>query len=91
MLEDVTIPQERLPTVYRKLSLDPPLVDQVVNSVSSMIDPTLPFKSEVKVVESISSLPSPTLSSESVDTEVVTLAQYSSLPSLPIEIELKPT
>ena len=73
--------------------VDPTLISksefQVVNSYSSMVDPTLPFKSEVKVVESMSSPPNPTLSPESVKTEVVTLTQYSSCPSLPIESEMK--
>ena len=35
---------------YRKFSLEPPLVDLVVNLVSSVVDPTLPSKSEFQVV-----------------------------------------
>ena len=53
-----------------------------------MVDPTLPLKSEFKVVNLMSSPPDPTLSSESVNTEVVTLTQSSSSPSLPVESEL---
>ena len=104
MLEYNTVPEKLLPIGYRKLSLDLPLVDKVADIVSSSIDPTLsleseehivhihptiPLKSEVKVVKSMSSPPDPTLSSESVETEVVTLAQYSS--HIPIESELKLT
>ena len=53
LLEDITVSHQWLPTGYRKLSLEPPLVDQVVDSVSSVVDPTLPSKSEVKVVNEI--------------------------------------
>ena len=35
---------------YHNLSLEPPLVDQVVDSVSFKVDPTLPSKSEFQVV-----------------------------------------
>ena len=90
LLEDITIPQQKLPTGYRKLSLDIPSVDQVVYPSPSLVDPTLPLESEVKVVESMSSPPDPTLSSESVNIEVVTLTKYSSCSSLTVENELKP-
>ena len=82
-LENITDHQQAIPTSDSKLSLDPPLVDQVV-------DPTLPLESEVKVVESVSFLPDPALSSESVKTEVVSLTKSSSCCSLPVENELKP-
>ena len=49
-LENITDHQQVIPTSDSKLSLDPPLVDQVVNSDLSMVDPTLPLESEVKVV-----------------------------------------
>ena len=78
-----------IPTSDSKLSVDPPLVVQVINSDSFVVDPTLPSKSEVKVVESVSSPPNPTLSSESAKTKVVTLTQY--LSHLPVETELKLT
>ena len=78
-----------IPTSDSKLSLDPPPVDQVVESELSMVDPTLPSESEVKVVELVSFPPDPTLSSKSVKTEVVTLTKYLSCSSLPIENEPK--
>ena len=77
-----------IPTSDSNLSLDSLLVDQVINLVSSMIDPTLPSESEV--VESMSFPPDPTLSLESVKTEVVSLTKSSSCSSLPIENEPKP-
>ena len=79
-----------IPTSDSKLSLDPPLVDQVVDSDLSVVDPTLPSESEVKVVESVSFPPDPALSSESVKTKVVSLTKSSSCSSLPVENELKP-
>ena len=82
--------QQVIPASDSKLSLDSSLVDQVINSDSFVVDPTLPSKSEVKVVESMSSPPNPTLSSESVKTEVVALTKSSSCSSLPVENELKP-
>ena len=60
----------------------------MINSVSSIIDPTLPLESEV--VDSMSSPPDPTLSSESFKTEVVSLTKYSSCSSLPVENEPNP-
>ena len=78
-----------IPTSDSKLSLDPPLVEQVVDSDLSMVDPTLPLESEVKVVESVSFPPDPTLSSESVNTEVVSLTKSSSYSSLLVENEPK--
>ena len=79
-----------IPTSDSKLSLDPPLVDQVVDSDLSVVDPTLPLESEVKVVESVSFPPDPALSSESVNTEVVILTKSLSCSSLLVENGLKP-
>ena len=62
----------------------------MVNSDSSMVDPTLPLNSEVKVVESVSFPPDPSLSSESVKTEVVSLTKSLSCSSLLVENEPKP-
>ena len=90
LLEDIIVSHQRLPTGYHKLSLEPPLVDQVVSSDLSMVDPTLPLESEVKVVYLVSFPPNPALSSESVKTEVVVLTKYSSCSSLLVENELKP-
>ena len=44
--EDIIVPQQWLPTVYHKLSLDIPLFDQVVDPSPSLVDPTLPLESE---------------------------------------------
>ena len=90
LLEYITVPQQWLPTGYRKLSFDIPFVDQVVDPSPSLVDPTLPLKSKVEVVESTSSPPNPTLSLESVKTEVVSLTKSLSCSSLPVENELKP-
>ena len=79
-----------IPISDSKLSLDPPLVDQVVNSDLSVVDPTLPLESKVKVVESMSFPPDPTLSSESFKTEVVSLTKSLSCSSLLVENELNP-
>ena len=46
-LENITNHQQVIPTSDSKLSLDSSLVDRVINSVSSIIDPTLPLESEV--------------------------------------------
>ena len=61
LLEDITVSHQRLPTGYCKLSLDMPLVDKVVDLVLTSVDPTLPLKSEVQVVDSDSSVVDPTL------------------------------
>ena len=66
-----------IPTSDSKLSLNPPLVDQLVDSDLSVVDPTLPLESEVKVVESVSFPPDPALSSESVNTKIVSLTKSS--------------
>ena len=65
LLEDIIVSHQRLPIGYRKLSLDIPLVDKVVDSVSSEVDPTLPSKSEFQVVNSDSSVVDLTLPLES--------------------------
>ena len=88
LLEYITVPRQWLPTGYLKLSLEIPLVDKVVDPVPSLFDPnlaleseeeivhpTLPLKSEVKVVESMSSPPNPTPSSKSVNIKVVSSTQ----------------
>ena len=61
----------------------------MINSVSPIIDPTLPSKSEV--VESMSFPRDPALSLENVKTEVVSLTKSSSCSSLLVENELNPT
>ena len=62
----------------------------MVDPITSLVDPTLSLKSEVKVIESVSFPPDPTLSLESVKTEVVSLTKSSSCSSLPVENEPKP-
>ena len=76
-----------IPTSASKLSLDPPLVDQVVDSNLSVIDPTLPSESEV--VKSMSFPLDPSLLSDTVKTEVVSLTKCLSCSSLLVENELK--
>ena len=61
LLEDITISHQQLPTGYHKLSLDIPLVDKVVDPALTSVDPPLPLKSEVEVVNSYSSVVDPTL------------------------------
>ena len=50
-LENITDHHQVIPTSYSKLSLYSSLVDQVVNLDLSVVDPTLPLESEVKVVK----------------------------------------
>ena len=65
LLGYITISPQHFPTGYRKLSLDTPLVDQVVDPSPSLVYPTLSLKSEVEVVDLSPSLVDPTLSLES--------------------------
>ena len=65
LLEDITVSRQQLPTGYRKLSLEPPLVDKVVDPFLTSFDPTLLLKSEVNVVNPSTSLVDPTLPLES--------------------------
>ena len=72
-----------IPTSDSKISIDSLLVDQVINSVSSVIDPTLPSESEV--INSMSFLPNPILLSKNVPTKVVTVIQSLPPRTLPNE------
>ena len=76
-LENITDHQQVIPTSDSKLSLDPPLVDQVADLNLSMVE-SVSFPSDLA------------LSSESVKTEVVSLTKSSSCSSLPVENELNP-
>jgi hypothetical protein len=92
LLEDMTVSQPQLPAAYRKLSLNPPvvdgmitlipslvnLVDHVVNLVTSLVEPN------DKVVDLIPSSINPTLPSES-ETKMVDLIPSSVDPTLPLE------
>ena len=55
----------------------------MINSVSSVIDPTLPSESEV--VESMSFLPDPIILSKNVLTKAISVIQSLPLPTLPDE------
>jgi hypothetical protein len=93
LLEDMTVSQPQLPAAYRKLSLNPPivdgmitpvpspvnLVDHVVNLVTSLVEPV------DKVVDPIPSSVNPTLPSES-ETQAVDLFPPVD-PILPLENE----
>ena len=46
LMEDITVYRQHIPTGYRKLSLEPPLVDKVADPVLTSVDPTLPLKIE---------------------------------------------
>ena len=65
LLEYLTVPQQKLPIGYHKLSLDIPLVDQVVDPSPFLVNPTLPLKSEVEVVDPVQSLVDPNIPLES--------------------------
>jgi hypothetical protein len=92
LLEDMTVSQPQLPAAYRKLSLNPPivdgmitlvpspvnLVDHVVNLVTSLVEPV------DKVVDLIPSSVNPTLPSES-ETKAVDPIPSSVDPTLPLE------
>jgi hypothetical protein len=92
LLEDMTVSQPQLPAAYRKLSLNPPivdgmitlvpspvnLVDHVINLVTSLVEPV------DKVVDLIPSSVNLTLPSES-ETKEVDLIPSSVDPTLPLE------
>ena len=87
-LEDIIVPHQQLPTGYRKLSLDIPLVDKVVDPFLTSIDPTLPLKSEVEVIDLVPSLVDPTLPLKS-EVEVVNSVSSVVDPTLPLKGEVK--
>ena len=104
LLEDLTVPQQKIPISYHKLSLDIPLVDpspslvdptlplksefKEVDPIPSLVDPTLPLKSEVQVVDPSPSLVDPTLPLKS-EVKVVDPVLTSIDPTLPLESEFK--
>ena len=83
LLEDIIVPQKRLPTGYCKLSLDIALVDKLTDLVLTSVDPSLPLKSEVEVVDPSPSLVDPTLPLES-EVKVVESMSYPPNPTLGI-------
>lgn len=44
LLEKLTTPQQKLPTGYRKISPNPPLVDEMIYPTPSSINLTLPWR-----------------------------------------------
>ena len=65
-----------------------PLVDQVVEPISALVDPTLLLESDPDVIETMSSLVNPTLPSESDFHEAVELISLSINPTLISESEV---
>jgi hypothetical protein len=91
-LEDMTISQPQLPAAYRKISLNPPVVDgmlnlvpvdQVVDLIPSLVDPTLQLESETQAVDPFPSI-DPILPSENA-TQVVDSILSSIDPTLPLK------
>jgi hypothetical protein len=73
LLEDMTVSQPQLPAAYRKLSLNPPIVDGMITPIPSPVNPvdhvinlvTSLVEPVDKVVDPIPSSVNPTLPSES--------------------------
>jgi hypothetical protein len=91
LLEDMTVSQPQLPATYRKFSLNPPVVDGMINSVPSSVNPVDQLVNLVtslvepvdQVVDPIPSSVDPTLMLES-ETQVVN--PFPSIdPILPLE------
>jgi hypothetical protein len=94
LLEDMTISQPQLPAAYRKLSLNPPIVDGMITPVPSPVNPvdhvvnlvTSLVEPVDKVVDPIPSSVNIVLPSES-KTKVVDLIPSSVNPTLPSKSE----
>jgi hypothetical protein len=92
LLEDMTVSQPQLPAAYRKLSLNPPIVDGMITLVPSPVNPVDHVVNLVtslvepidKVVDPIPSSVNPTLPSES-ETKTVDPIPSSVDPTLPLE------
>ena len=65
-----------------------PLVDQVVEPISALVDPTLLSESDPNVIEPMSSFVNPTLPSKSDFQEEVESIPFSINPTLPLESEV---
>ena len=65
-----------------------PLVDQVVEPISDLVDPTLLSESDLEVIEPMPSLVNPTLPLESDFHEAIELIPLSINPTLPLESEV---
>ena len=53
LLEKITVIQQNLPIDYRRVSPNPSLVDEVVDLTPSLVDPTLPMKSDLPSVDEV--------------------------------------
>jgi hypothetical protein len=92
LLEDMSVSQPQLPAAYRKFSLNPPIVDGMITSVPSLVNPVDHVINMVtslvepidKVVDQIPSSVNPTLPSES-ETKTIDLIPSSVDPTLPLE------
>jgi hypothetical protein len=95
LLEDMTVSQPQLPAAYRKLSLDPPVVDGMITPVPSPVNPvdhvvnlvTSLVEPVDKVVDPIPSSVNPTLPLES-ETQAVDLVPPID-PILPLRMKPK--
>jgi hypothetical protein len=93
LLEDMIVLQPQLPAAYRKISLNPPIVDGVITPVPSPVNPvdhvvnlvTSLVEPVDKVVDPIPSLVNPNLPSESETQEVDSFPPID--PILPLENE----
>jgi hypothetical protein len=93
LLEDMTVSQPQLPAAYRKLSLNPPVVDGMINPVPSPVNPvdhvvnlvTSLVEPVDKVVDPIPSSVNPTLPLESETQAVDSFPPVD--PILPLENE----
>jgi hypothetical protein len=93
LLEDMTVSQPQLPASYRKLSLNPLVVDGMITPVPSLVNPvdhvvnlvTSLVEPVYKVVDPIQSSVNPTLPSESETQAVIPFPPVD--PILPLENE----
>ena len=65
-----------------------PLVDQVVEPILALVDPTLLLESDPDVIETMSALVNPTLPSDSDFHEAFELIPLSINPNIPLESEV---
>ena len=49
LLENLIVPQQEFPTGYRKLLPNLPSTDEVIDLISSTVDPTFPLESETHI------------------------------------------
>jgi len=51
LLENLTVPQQEFPTGYRKLLPNLPSTDEVIDLISSTVDPIFPLESETHITQ----------------------------------------